>query len=125
LVRTVSRWSDRGSGKESESKHDKILKESEFLLMLEEGHREGAIQEGELELIRNVFQLDDTTVREVYTPIYQTQTVSAHTTVKGALQAMRGEKHSRIPVISANRKQVLGILFAKDLLRARMEPELL
>lgn len=100
-----------------------ILKESEFLMMVEEGHKEGAIQETELGLIRNVFNLDDTRVSEVFTPLAQVRTLSAQTSLKAALAGIRGVQYSRIPVVSADRKQVIGIVYSKDLLRAKLEPE--
>jgi putative hemolysin len=101
------------------------LTESEFLMMVEEGHREGAIQENELELIRNVFDLDDTLITEVMTPLHQVQSMAASTTLKGALTALRSQRYSRIPVTSADRRQVVGVVYSKDLLRAKLEPELL
>jgi putative hemolysin len=101
------------------------LTESEFLMMVEEGHREGAIHENELELIQNVFNLDDTPLSEVMTPLLQVQTLTTSTTLKGALTALRNQRYSRIPVVSSDRQQVVGVIYSKDLLRAKLEPELL
>ncbi len=38
---------------------------------------------------------------------------------------MHTQKYSRIPVVSTNRRQVVGILYSKDLLRAKLEPKLM
>jgi CBS domain containing-hemolysin-like protein len=38
---------------------------------------------------------------------------------------MRSQKYSRIPVIGGGKRQVLGVLYSKDLLRAKLEPELM
>jgi putative hemolysin len=94
-------------------------------MMVEEGKKEGAIEESEYELIQNVFDLDDTTVGQVYTPMTQAQTVITTATLKDVLISMRNERHSRIPVVTANRKQVVGILYTKDLLRAKLDPNLM
>ena len=103
-----------------------FLREEEFLFMIEEGHKEGAIQESEMELIRNVFDLDDTRVSEVYTPLSQVQSFAATLTVKGALAMMRsGCRYSRIPVTGANKREIVGILYSKDLLLARLDPQTL
>ncbi|MCM2278401.1 MAG: CNNM domain-containing protein [Oligoflexia bacterium] len=101
-----------------------VLKESDFLFMLEEGHREGAIHDSELGLIRNVFELDDTTVADIFKPLSQAHTVPHQTTLRSALSAFRGQRYSRIPVLGTGRK-VVGILYSKDLLRAKLDPELL
>lgn len=98
-----------------------LLKEEEFIFMVEEGHKEGAIRESELELIKNVFDLDDTRVSEVFTPMSRVHSLSAQTTIKGALSTLRGQHFSRVPVVGANRKQIIGILYLKDLLAARLD----
>lgn len=104
---------------------ERILKESDFLLMIEEGLKEGAIQQSELELIKNVFELDDTVVGDLFTPITQVQTLPESTLVKAAHSLMRSHRFSRIPVLSANRREVVGILYKKDLIRGKLTPELL
>jgi CBS domain containing-hemolysin-like protein len=102
-----------------------ILKEDEFLLMVEEANREGSVDPSELGLIRRVFDLDETPVSEVYTPIIHVHTLSVNTTVKGAIAAMRaGQRYSRIPVTAGpTKKQVVGVLYTKDLLLSKLEPE--
>lgn len=101
-----------------------ILKESDFLFMVEEGHREGAIHETELSLIRRVFELDDRTVAEILKPLTDVFTLPAQTTVRSALAAVRAQKYSRIPIMGQYRR-VVGVLYSKDVLHARSEPELL
>jgi CBS domain containing-hemolysin-like protein len=123
-----SQSDDAGAGaKGEEGAEQKLLREADFLMLLEEGHKEGAVQQAELQLIKNVFELDDTTVAEVFTPLPQVQTLNERTTLRSALNMMRSQKHSRIPVTAAashgSRRQVVGVLYAKDLLRARLEPE--
>jgi putative hemolysin len=127
LVRVVSpRWHRNGIRNRSGNTNSTdltILKESEFLLMVEEGHKEGAIQESELEFIRNVFELDDTAVSDVSTPLSQVLSLSYNTTVKAALVSVRNNKYSRIPVVGPNKKEVVGILYSKDLLRVKLQAE--
>ncbi|MCM2324395.1 MAG: CNNM domain-containing protein [Oligoflexia bacterium] len=127
LVLLVARLSDPQaartvSGQPNGDAKDGILKESDFLFMLEEGHREGAIHDSELGLIRNVFEFDDTTASDVLKPLSQVMTLSPHITLKAALAAFRGQRYSRIPVVGPGRK-VVGILYSKDLLRSKLDPE--
>jgi CBS domain containing-hemolysin-like protein len=56
FVALFARWSDPGGPPHEGHGSKDVLKESDFLLMLEEGHREGAIHDSELGLIRRVFQ---------------------------------------------------------------------
>ncbi len=101
-----------------------ILKESDFLLMVEEGHKEGAIGQSEFDLIKNVFELDDTPVSEVTTPLSQVLSLPLQTSVKDALTAFRDRRYSRVPILSANKKDIVGVLYSKDLLRAKFDPGL-
>ncbi len=108
---------------ESEPEH--LLRESDFLLIAEEGLKEGVIQQNELELIRNIFEFDNRTVVDIMTPIQLVQCLPSSTTVKDALNRMKTLKYSRLPVTEGAEKQVIGVLYFKDLLRARLKPGLL
>ncbi|MBC7691404.1 MAG: DUF21 domain-containing protein [Methylotenera sp.] len=107
-----------------------ILREADFLSMIEEAHKEGTIQQSELELIKNVFDLDDTVVSEIYTPFSQVYSLPAQTTLQAALNALtrvKDPKFSRIPVTESasgpGKIRVIGVLYSKDLLVAKLEKE--
>lgn len=121
ILQLVARLGRKG-GARSHPDKDHVLREEEFLFMLEEGHKEGAIHESEMELIRNVFELDDTTAREVMTPLGLVFTLPASAPVSAGLAALKSEKYARIPLIGASPRQVVGVLYAKDLLRAKLDP---
>lgn len=114
---------DQNLGKTSDHENTSILKESDFLLIVEEGRKEGAIQQTEFELIKNVFELDNRTVQEVSTTLNQVLTIPFQSTVDQALATMRNQKFSRIPVSGVNRKEIVGVLYAKDLLRSKLHSE--
>lgn len=132
IVSLVSRGPYRGRRPASSGSPDNppgaapetLLKESEFLMMVEEGHKQGAIHQRELDLIRNVFELDDTRVDAIYTPLSQVQTVQGEMTLKNALLTLKSRRFSRVPVTSANRRQIVGVLYFKDLLRAKLDPRI-
>ena len=95
-----------------------IIREADFLFLLEEGKNEGAIQVSELDLIRNVFALDHTTVEDVLTPFSRVFSLSAESSVRDALITMRTQRFSRIPIVEG--EQILGVLYAKDILNAKL-----
>ena len=124
FIKLLSRLAYRWQGHTPPDETDEvILREKEFLFMIEEGHKEGAIHESELELIRNVFALDDRRVQEILTPLSRVYALPTHTTLKEALAALRNNRFSRIPVVASGRKQIQGIVYAKDLILARLEPD--
>lgn len=56
--------------------------------------------------------------RDIMLPRAQMCVIDIDSTIKTALPIVIDSKHSRFPVIAQNRDEVLGILLAKDLLRA-------
>jgi len=120
VVSIVAKW----SGKTEKSSHEnELLKESDFILMVEEGQKEGTVHASEVELIKNVFELDDTTVASVLTPLPQVRSIPMTTTVREALISVKTQPFSRIPVTGANRADIVGILYSKDLLQAKLQTE--
>ena len=103
------------------------IREEDFISMVEEAHKEGDVQSSELELIKNVFDIDDTPVSEISTPLFKAFTLPQNTTLQQALIAMRdetlGQKFSRIPVTGKNKNDIIGVLYSKDLLVAKLERE--
>jgi putative hemolysin len=114
----------KAEGRDPLSKTMSILSEEDFMLLMEQGHREGTVDQAERKLIKNVFEFDDSTVSEVMTPISTAFMVSANARVSDALPEIRLQKFSRIPVYHRNRRNIVGILYLKDLLALRNHPEL-
>lgn len=103
------------------------LREEDFINLVEEAQKEGAIQSTELGLIRNVFDLDDTPVSEIASPLSRVFMLPQTTSIQSALSSMKegasGQRYSRVPVFGKNRQEIVGILYSKDLLVARHERE--
>ncbi len=100
----------------------KKLREEEFIVLVEEGHKDGSIHESELDLIKNVFELDDRPASEIMTPIQKTFTLGSDLTIRKALEVTRSVPFSRIPLYSTHKNQVLGILYKKDLILSKLNP---
>ena len=118
--------SDQERAAEEAGHSGQKLKEEDFLSMVEQGHAEGAIQTEELELIRKVFELDDQRVEDITTPLSQIKSLPSQLSVQDALGIMRhGTPFSRLPVYQAGSpNRIIGVLYSKDLLIARLDPEL-
>ena len=96
-----------------------LLKEDEFLMLVEETKNEGLVHEGELELIRNIFHLDDSQVQQIFEPLSQITCVPAQASLQDCHSLIRNKWFSRIPVYENGKKHIVGILFAKDVLLAK------
>ena len=98
-------------------KHGPFVTEEELRLLVEVGEEEGVLEEDEREMIHNVFELADTAVREVMVPRIDMVTIEAEDTVEDAMRLIVQGGQSRIPVMENSIDNIIGVLYAKDLLR--------
>lgn len=76
----------------------------------------GTIEEDEQELISGLVSFKTVTVREVMTPRVDITSVSIDTSFDELLKIIVESGHSRIPLYEDNLDNILGIIYAKDLL---------
>ena len=81
------------------------------------------LAEGEREMIASIVELRDTPVREVMIPRIDMQVLDVETPFDEAIEFAATCGHSRIPVYKSSPDHVVGILYAKDLLRHESEGE--
>lgn len=114
----------KGSSQEPLEKASAVLSEEDVVILMEEGLREGSLYSDERKLIKKVLELDNRHIHEIMTPITQAFCVSSLAPVGDILGEMRAQKFSRIPVYQRSRRNIVGILYAKDLLTLQNHPEL-
>jgi magnesium and cobalt exporter, CNNM family len=77
--------------------------------------RRNGIEPGERDMVRSVFELGDTIVREVMVPRTDMVFIEADKTVEQALSLALRSGFSRIPVVGENEDDVVGIAYLKDI----------
>jgi CBS domain containing-hemolysin-like protein len=77
--------------------------------------RRTGIEPGEREMVRSVFELGDTIVREVMVPRTDMVFIESDRTVEQALSLALRSGFSRIPVVGENEDDVVGIAYLKDI----------
>ncbi len=90
--------------------------QEEILGAVEQGKIEGVVDEEEMEMIENVLELDETTAGEIMTPRTALVAVPVTADLQTVLNAIRKAGHSRIPVYEGTIDNIVGLLYAKDLL---------
>ncbi len=68
-------------------------------------------------MIYSIFQFADTLAREVMVPRIDMLALDVETPIQEAVKAMLAAGHSRIPVYAETIDSIVGLLYAKDLLR--------
>ena len=91
--------------------------EEEIQDLIDAGEVEGIVNEDESEMIRAIFALDSTVVREIMIPRTEMASISADSTVRETLDAIIACGHSRLPVYDITIDNIVGLLYAKDLLK--------
>lgn len=75
------------------------------------------IEEDERELIHSIFEFGDTVVREVMVPRTDMVAVPADCPTKDGLETITNAGYSRIPIFDGDADNIVGVLYAKDLLK--------
>lgn len=91
-------------------------KQEELLSVVEQGKLEGVVDEEEMEMIENVLELSDTSAEEIMTPRTDLVAVNANDSLEKVLETISTAGHSRIPVYEENIDNIIGLVYAKDLL---------
>ena len=95
-----------------------LASEEEIRTMISVGHKEGTVEEGQAELLHNVFDFGDRQVSEVMVPRPEVVCIEQGSTVSDFLTLYTQSPLSRFPVYQENMDNVIGILSVKDVLMA-------
>ncbi len=90
--------------------------EEELRNWVEEGQAEGSLEREERQMIYSIFQFADTFAREIMVPRIDVLALDVTSTIGEARQAFQDAGHSRVPVYEDTIDNVVGLLYAKDLL---------
>ena len=98
-----------------------VVSEEELLAVADRALASRSIDADEHDLIESVIAFGDTLVREVMVPRPDMECVAADLTVAEAMAVAARNGHSRVPVNGDGLDDIIGVLHAKDLMRAHLE----
>jgi CBS domain containing-hemolysin-like protein len=91
--------------------------EEELKSMVDAGQEGGVLEGDERQMIYSIFELGDTLVREIMLPRIYINALDVFTPLQEAVDELIKSGHSRMPVYEETVDNVLGLLYAKDLLK--------
>ena len=97
-----------------EEQHEE--RQEEFLTDLEQHRTEGTLDEEEQEMIENVLELSNSTADEIMTPRTDIVAVEINSDLQKVLETISVAGHTRVPVYEGNIDNIIGLVYAKDLL---------
>ncbi len=95
--------------------------ETELRELVDIAEASALIEAGERKMIHSVFELGDTTVREVMVPRNDVIFIERHKNLRQTMSLFLRSGFSRVPVIDDNLDHVVGIAYMKDIVRRDFE----
>ena len=83
---------------------------------VEQDQPESTLDQGEREMIYSIFHFSETMIKEIMVPRMDVLALDVNTTIRDARQEFINAGHSRVPVYDDTIDNVIGLLYAKDLL---------
>ncbi|NBB75999.1 MAG: DUF21 domain-containing protein, partial [Bacteroidetes bacterium] len=97
-------------------KPDNKMTAQDLKTMAEMGEREGSIRGDEREIIENVIEFGNTTVREIMTSRVNIVAVPVDSTLEEVVELIRERGLSRMPLYENDLDNILGVIYSKDVL---------
>jgi len=106
---------NRAAGEGDQIEHD-------ILSAVEEGEKEGVVDKQEREMIQSVIEFRDTQCGQIMTARPQIVALPLDSSLAKVKQTLEESGYSRIPVYEGTLDHVIGILYARDLLKHIGQP---
>ncbi|MBN1957509.1 MAG: HlyC/CorC family transporter [Desulfuromonadales bacterium] len=91
--------------------------EEELHELIDASEQQGIIDEHEGDMLQSILELDETILREIMVPRTAMVCADADAPFSQILSKILKSGHSRIPVYRGNIDNIIGLVYAKDLLR--------
>jgi len=98
------------------TKRSPLITEEELKTMIEVGQEEGVLSEEERKMFQRIFEFGDTKLADVMVPKDKIISVNINTSSDDLLDIFVEEGHARLPVYSGSKDNIVGIVYAQDLL---------
>lgn len=104
-------------------KNEITVSRADLAVLAEIGKREGTLDDHEWMMVRNVIRLSKIRVREIMTPRPDIVAIPLKSSISEAKKIMIDEGHFRLPVYDESVDSIVGIIVARDLLKAELNGE--
>ncbi len=101
----------------------KVLSDEDFMVLVEEGAKEGFIGDEEKEIIFRTLDLSEVDVKEIMVPKDEIFALQEDVKVRDAIDLLKTKKFSRIPVYGKDLDDIRGILYAKKIIPLKLKEE--
>jgi len=121
LVKLLQRFAGGRAAEVAAESAVSFSTDDELKMAIEAGEEPGLLEEEEREMIHSIFEFGETSVKEVMIPRIDIIGADSNLSTQEALDLIAKSGHSRIPVFKKKIDDIVGLLYAKDLLKPLRE----
>lgn len=92
-----------------------VHSEEEIKMLLSQSGKTGEIEKQEVEMVYNVFQLGDLSVRQIMVPRIDVIAFNTKSTLEDVIKRIENDRHSRFPVYEQSIDNIIGFVHVKDI----------
>lgn len=110
-------------GVEPPSEHHRLHSPDEIRMLVEQSEEGGSLERENARLLAGVFEFSEKSAEEVMTPRTEIVALDAELSVEEAADQVAAAGRSRYPVFTSSLDEIVGVVHAKEILRAlRQQP---
>lgn len=94
-----------------------MVTEDALKTLVDVGQKDGILEQEERKMIHSIFQLGDTLTREIMVPRIDVQALEVGVSLSEGVDLLLSSGFSRVPVYDETIDNILGMLYAKDLIQ--------
>ncbi len=98
-------------------KEQPLITEDEIEFMINVGEEEGVLEDETKEMMHNIMEIRDISVKEIMVPRTEMVALHVNSTIDDVLNIINEYEYSRIPVYEKDLDHITGILYVKDLIK--------
>lgn len=95
--------------------------EEEVRMIVKDSYKKGEINLAELTYVNNIFEFDETIVREIMVPRNETVVLYKDSTLMEIAEIVRKEQYTRYPVADEDKDRIIGLVNVKDIFTDLLE----
>ncbi len=107
----------RTTGDKLDSSNQVNVTEEDIEYLVELGSRHGSLESDKEKILQSVFEYTETSVREIMVPRIEIKAIEKTWDLNRVLGVLVDSGHSRVPVYEETIDNIVGLFYAKDLLR--------
>jgi CBS domain containing-hemolysin-like protein len=105
-------------GVEPPGSHERLHSPEEIRMLVEQSGEGGSLRDRDARLLEGVFEFSEKTALEVMTPRTEMSALEGDLTVEAAADELAEAGRSRYPVYTESLDEIVGVVHAKDILKA-------